>query len=67
MNEEKLRFESRQQKLKVSRINQNKIIKLMSILVEVEKLDKFGSLIKLLISLVNEIRSLIKELIGLRT
>jgi len=39
----------------------------MSILVEVEKLDKFGSLIKLLISLVNEIRSLIKELIGLRT
>jgi hypothetical protein len=67
MNEEKLRFESRQQKLKVSRINQNKIIKLMSILVEVEKLDKFGSLIKLLISLVNEIRSLIKELISLRT
>jgi hypothetical protein len=38
-----------------------------SILVEVEKLDKFGGLIKLLISLINEIRSLIEELISLRT
>jgi hypothetical protein len=67
MNEEKLRFGSRQQKLKVLRINQDEIIKLESILVEVEKLDKFWSLIKLLISLINEIRSLIEELISLRT
>jgi hypothetical protein len=67
MNEEKLRFGSRQQKLKVLRINQDEIIKLESILVEVEKLDKFWRLIKFLISLINEIRSLIEELISLRT
>jgi hypothetical protein len=67
MNEEKLRFGSRQQKLKVLRINQDEIIKLESILVEVEKLDKFWRLIKFLINLINEIRSLIEELISLRT
>jgi len=67
MNEEKLRFGSRQQKLKFLRINQDEIIKLESILVEVEKLDKFWRLIKFLISLINEIRSLIEELISLRT
>jgi hypothetical protein len=67
MNEEKLRFGSRQQKLKVLRINQDEIINVESILVEVEKLDKFWRLIKFLISLINEIRSLIEELISLRT
>jgi hypothetical protein len=38
-----------------------------SILVEVEKLDKFGGLIKLLISLINEIMNFFEELISLKT